>query len=48
MGGQETAEKFLQIDPGIKIIVASGYSNDPVMANYKKYGFRVRLMDTAG
>jgi len=43
MGGQEAAEKFLQIDPGIKIIVASGYSNDPVMANYKKYGFSAAI-----
>ena len=39
MGGQETAEKLLQIDPDAKIIVASGYSNDPAMANYQKYGF---------
>jgi len=39
MGGQETAEKLLQIDPDAKIIVASGYSNDPVMANYKEHGF---------
>lgn len=39
MGGQEAAEKLLQIDPGAKIIVASGYSNDPVMADYEKYGF---------
>ncbi len=39
MGGQETAEQLLQIDPQAKIIVASGYSNDPVMADYKKYGF---------
>jgi two-component system cell cycle sensor histidine kinase/response regulator CckA len=21
-------------------IISSGYSNDPVMANYKRYGFR--------
>ena len=39
MGGQEAAEKLLKIDPQAKIIVASGYSNDPVMADYKKYGF---------
>jgi len=39
MGGQEAAEKLLEIDPDAKIIVASGYSNDPVMADYKKYGF---------
>lgn len=39
MGGQEAAEKLLQIDPAAKIIVSSGYSNDPAMANYKEYGF---------
>ncbi len=39
MGGQEAAEKLLEIDPDAKIIVASGYSNDPVMADYEKYGF---------
>ncbi len=39
MGGREAAEKLLKIDPNAKIIVASGYSNDPIMANYKEYGF---------
>ncbi len=39
MGGQEAAEKLLRIDPAAKIIVSSGYSNDPAMANYKDYGF---------
>ncbi len=39
MGGQEAAEKLLKIDPDAKIIVASGYSNDPVMASYHKHGF---------
>jgi two-component system, cell cycle sensor histidine kinase and response regulator CckA len=39
MGGQEAARKLLKIAPDAKIIVASGYSNDPVMANYRKYGF---------
>jgi PAS domain S-box-containing protein len=40
MGGKETIKYFLQINPNIKVIVSSGYSKDPVMANYKKYGFR--------
>lgn len=39
MGGKEAARKLLQIDPQAKIVVASGYSNDPVMANFKDYGF---------
>jgi PAS domain S-box-containing protein len=40
MGGEETISKLLEIDPEVKAIVLSGYSNDPVMANYRKYGFR--------
>lgn len=39
MGGQEAAKRLLQVDPRAKIIVASGYSNDPVMAGYREYGF---------
>lgn len=40
MGGQETLEKILEIDPQAKVIVSSGYSNDQVMSNYKQYGFK--------
>lgn len=39
MGGQEAVQHILNIDPDAKVIVASGYSNDPVMADCKKYGF---------
>ena len=39
MGGAEAMETLLKIDPDICAIVSSGYSNDPVMANYKDYGF---------
>lgn len=39
MGGKETIEKLLEIDPDVKAIVSSGYANDPIMANYKSYGF---------
>jgi len=39
MGGKETVKKIREMDSNVKIIVASGYSNDPVMANYEKYGF---------
>jgi PAS domain S-box-containing protein len=39
MGGQEASLKLLGIDPEAKIIVASGYSNDPLMANYREHGF---------
>lgn len=40
MGGDEAVKKLIQIDPGIKAIVSSGYSTDPVMANFKEYGFK--------
>lgn len=39
MGGTETIHRLLRIDPKVKAIVSSGYSDDPIMANYKKYGF---------
>jgi len=39
MGGIETIMELLKIDPNVKAVVSSGYSNDPIMANYKKYGF---------
>jgi DNA-binding NarL/FixJ family response regulator len=39
MGGKETILRLLQIDPDIKAIVSSGYSTDPIMSNYKEYGF---------
>jgi CheY-like chemotaxis protein len=39
MGGKEAVGKLLEIDPKAKVIVSSGYSTDPVMHDYKKYGF---------
>lgn len=39
MGGQEAVQKILAIDPTARVIVSSGYSNDPVMADFQKYGF---------
>ncbi len=39
MGGEKTQKKLMEIDPQVKSIVSSGYSNDPVMAEYSKFGF---------
>jgi CheY-like chemotaxis protein len=39
MGGKEAAENILAVDPSAKIIVSSGYANDPIMADYPKFGF---------
>ena len=43
MGGKETITSLLALDPEAKVIVASGYANDPIMASYKEYGFRAIL-----
>ena len=40
MGGKETIQKLRNIDPLVKGIVSSGYSNDPIMADYAAYGFK--------
>ncbi len=40
MGGKETINELLKIDPKVKAIVSSGYSNDPIMADHQKYGFK--------
>jgi CheY-like chemotaxis protein len=39
MGGKEAAQQILAIDPAARLSVSSGYSNDPVMAEYKNHGF---------
>jgi len=39
LGGKDTMEILRKIDPNITAIVSSGYFNNPIMANYQKYGF---------
>lgn len=39
MGGKETIQKLIDIDPHVQGILSSGYSNDPIMAEFRKYGF---------
>ena len=40
MGGKEALQKLRQIDNNVRAIVSSGYSNDPIMAEFKDYGFK--------
>jgi CheY-like chemotaxis protein len=40
LGGKETLELLLQLDPQVQAIVSSGYGHDPIMADYEKYGFK--------
>ena len=39
MGGKEAMIGLKKLDPDVKAIVSSGYSGNPVMSEYKKYGF---------
>lgn len=39
MGGKETMEELLKIDPQVKAFVSSGYSNDPILSNFRNFGF---------
>lgn len=39
MGGKETMEKLREMDPGVRAIVSSGYSRDPILSDFRKYGF---------
>ncbi len=39
MGGKDAVVKLRELDPGAVAIVSSGYSYDPVMANFKDFGF---------
>ncbi|HSV96575.1 MAG TPA: PAS domain S-box protein [Spirochaetota bacterium] len=39
LGGKATMEAIRQLDQNVRAIVSSGYSDNPVMAEYKKYGF---------
>ncbi len=38
-GGKEAVQDILEIDPEATVIVSSGYSTDPIMAEYESYGF---------
>jgi len=43
MGGSETIQKLFEIDPAVRAIVSSGYSDDAATANYEKQGFKAFL-----
>ena len=40
MGGKDVIKELLKIDPKVKAIISSGYSNDSVMTNFTIYGFK--------
>jgi PAS domain S-box-containing protein len=40
MGGGMTLKRLIKIDKDVRAIVSSGYSNYPVMSEFKRYGFK--------
>jgi CheY-like chemotaxis protein len=40
MGGREAAEKLIEYDPEVIALVSSGFVGDPVLQNYRDFGFR--------
>lgn len=43
LGGKQAAEYILNEFPKASLVVSSGYSNDPILSNYKEHGFNVTL-----
>jgi DNA-binding NtrC family response regulator len=43
MGGRDMVQHLQEIDPKVKIVVSSGYADDPVMADHTAYGFCATL-----
>lgn len=39
MGGMEAMRELHAIDPNVKAIISCGYSDDPVVSEFSKYGF---------
>jgi two-component system, cell cycle sensor histidine kinase and response regulator CckA len=40
MGGKDAIQELLKINPDIRAIVSSGYASDPILSDYKRYGFK--------
>lgn len=39
MGGKDAMVRIREADPSARVVVSSGYSNDPVMADHQRFGF---------
>jgi len=40
LGGKEAMVRLSEIDPGVKAIATSGYTDDPVLAAFEDFGFQ--------
>jgi CheY-like chemotaxis protein len=39
-GGQDAIQELISLDPSVKGIVSSGYSDSPVLTDFRRYGFK--------
>jgi two-component system cell cycle sensor histidine kinase/response regulator CckA len=44
ISGVETLAYLRQVNPGVRAVLSSGYSDNEVMANYAHYGFQMKLV----
>jgi len=43
LGGKETIVQLRKIDPGVKAVISSGYSDDPAVRDFSNHGFDEKL-----
>ena len=43
MGGVETLQRILSVDPSVRALACSGYTDDPVISDPCRFGFRTSL-----
>jgi signal transduction histidine kinase/ligand-binding sensor domain-containing protein len=43
LGGQDIIDPLLKMDPQAKAVIISGYSHDPVISQFKQYGFQAAI-----
>ena len=44
LGGKETIRELRKLDPGVKAIVSSGFTDDPAVHDFSGYGFCEKLI----
>jgi PAS domain S-box-containing protein len=43
MGGEEAMKRLRELDPQVNAIISSGYFHEPIIVDYRKYGFRAAI-----
>jgi len=44
MGGKDLIKELVEVNPQVKAIVSSGYSEDPILVNHKQFGFTASVI----